>query len=366
MSSEPNRAASGLSPFLDRWLSLAGWLGIAGGISVCLLGFSAFVAPGFWFADNMSFFLRQFLGAGVFGFFGGAAGLIARHRLPLLYRKLLTVLLVMLITFGGLMMARIDALTQAPSEGESHPAGKAVRIVSINLEHLPLTDGTLVSFLEDVRPDVLVLQEVAWQWQRRDAAIRSIAGTGPYPDNLVETDLGDIVVFSDLPVLRTDHVVSGDQTGLRKDLREIVSLKLDLGGTALDLTTVHPDSPRSLDRWQRRQDYLAALDTEVQRLSNEDGAAQVVIGDWNLSPWSGHFLSFLERNGLSTGFPNGMPQTTRFFYDYRLHWLLGAVVDHVAVSDEVRIAQVELGPDIGSDHLPLIVDLMIPETQDAD
>ena len=89
----------------------------------------------------------------------------------------------------------------------------------------------------------------------------------------------------------------------------------------------------------------------------------LVIGDWNMSPWSGRFAGFLEEHGLHAAFPGGIPGTTRFFHDYRLRRFLGAVVDNVAASNDVFIETVALGPDTGSDHVALIVDLRLPAAE---
>ena len=36
-------------------------------------------------------------------------------------------------------------------------------------------------------------------------------------------------------------------------------------------------------------------------------------------------------------------------------------IDHCLVSSELQVAQIKTGPDIESDHLPLIVDLLVPK-----
>jgi hypothetical protein len=38
----------------------------------------------------------------------------------------------------------------------------------------------------------------------------------------------------------------------------------------------------------------------------------------------------------------------------------GAPVDHILVSRNIEVKHFEVGPDIGSDHLPLIADLRLP------
>ncbi|MEJ8472659.1 endonuclease/exonuclease/phosphatase family protein [Roseibium algae] len=359
-------------PLLSRWISLSGWMGLIGGIAVSLLALSAFIAPNFWFTDNMSFFQRQFLGAGICGFIGGLAGLTVPHRLPLLYRKILVVLLVFLVTVGGLMMARIATVSKPMDETQhlNEPGRKSIRVVSINLERLFLADGGLASYLAEVRPDVIIVEEVAWRWQeerrRRQLDNTQLTGYRAYPSQLAVGELGDIAIFSRFPILRNEPIlVPGEAEGTSEAAREIMSLTLDVDGTPLNLLAVHPASPRSKPRWQDRQTYLQTLTSEVSRLQKTETNNTLVIGDWNLSPWSGHFLKFLTDQNMSTAFPGGFPQTTRFFFDYRLHWLLGAVVDHFAVSPGIDILNVSLGPDIRSDHLPLVVDLALSDTTKA-
>jgi len=367
----PPSGAVGRS-FLSRWTSLVGWMGIAGGIAVCLLSISAFIAPGYWFTDNMSFFLRQFFGAGLCGFLAGASGLTVAHRQPRLYGKAVLVLAVLLITVFGLMAARVDAITSSTANSPT-TTSSSIRVVSINLERLFLVDETLSAFLQQTKPDVLVLEETGWGWQRhrwqRRIGATPIAGHGALPEHLFAGRLGDLVVFSRFPISASEtiDVIGNAETHDEAD-REILSLTLDVDGAALKLLALHPASPRTRPRWMDRQAYLATLNSQIQKSNSTEDRAEptLVIGDWNLSPWSGHFLKMLTDNNLRTAFPGGIPQTTRFFFDYRLHWLLGAVVDHFAVTPDIEIQKVELGPDIGSDHLPLIVDVAIQNRANAD
>jgi endonuclease/exonuclease/phosphatase (EEP) superfamily protein YafD len=40
-------------------------------------------------------------------------------------------------------------------------------------------------------------------------------------------------------------------------------------------------------------------------------------------------------------------------------------IDHVLISDDVKVDHREVGPDIGSDHRPVRVELMIPSNREA-
>jgi len=105
---------------------------------------------------------------------------------------------------------------------------------------------------------------------------------------------------------------------------------------------------------------------EYARLRNEQlhtVAAQVkasyrpviLIGDLNGTPWSPYFRDFLRASGLRNtsqgrgvqgSWPAGLPA--------------GRIpLDHCLVSPEIRVIDRQVGPQVGSDHLPLLVDLEV-------
>ncbi|POF29764.1 endonuclease/exonuclease/phosphatase family protein [Roseibium marinum] len=345
-------------------LSLIGWCGCLGALAVSALGLSNFAAPDFWLADNMSFFLRQFLAAGLLGCLGGALGFFVRHRFALLYKTVWFLAVLALIGLAGLAGARTLANTvePAPLQAGSVP----LKVVSINLEHLFLGDRALQAFLEKEMADIVVLQETLWglqeqRWQRLGLSVGS-AGEHGFPPYLKVGELGGLAIYSRFPVLdETTTVIQGElppgaNVYYNAD-RELFSLKLETGAGPLNLVAIHPDSPRTESRWLNKRHYFEEADKLISGLKAANDGPVLAIGDWNSSPWSARFQQTLTTTGLKTAYPDRWPQTTRFFFDYRLHWLLGAPVDQFAVSDDMQVLSVSIGPDIGSDHLPLIVEL---------
>lgn len=345
------------------------WCGCLGAILAGALGLSAFVMPDFWFTDNMSFFLRQFLAGGLAGCIAGVAGLWIRHRLPFLYKTVLSLAVIFLLALAGLTGARTLSNTVpvvALSDGT-----QPIKVVSLNIEHLFLGDKVLQKFLQKEKPDIVVIQEVMWwlqEWRfwrlKQDADNLKEAG---FPEHRVLGEFGGLVVFSRFPVLEnTSTAISGElpdgaNVYFEPD-RELLSLTLDTGGKPLRLLSIHPYSPRTRSQWLDKQRYMDQVDLTLQELRNENPQRILVIGDWNSAPWSKRFQQTLASNDLKTAYPDGWPQTTRFFFDYRLHWILGAPVDQFAVSEDIQVANVSLGPDFGSDHLPLIVEINLSDT----
>ncbi|MCX2721659.1 endonuclease/exonuclease/phosphatase family protein [Roseibium salinum] len=363
-SSRPRR------PLLVSLLSLVCWCGCLGALAVSAFGLMSFAAPDYWVADNMSFFLRQFLAAGLAGCLAGAVGLLLRHRFAMLYRTLWFCAFLAFLGLAGLTAARTMANTvdtAAQQEGR-----RPVKVISINIEHLFLGDAVLQAFLERENPDVVVMQEVLWglqklRWERLGLPAGG-AGKNGFPAHLKIGELGGLVVYSRFPVLKEDsRVIQGElpsgSTVYYDADRELLALTLDTGAKPLHLVAIHPDSPRSESRWKNKRRYFDEVDRLVRSLQTENSGNILAIGDWNSAPWSARFQQTLEENGLSTAYPGGFPQTTRFFFHYRLHWILGAPVDQFAVSGGVQVTDVSLGPHIGSDHLPLIVELALEDVQ---
>lgn len=347
---------------------LAFWCAALGAICASALGLSSFLAPDYWLSDNMSFFLWQFLFAGVGGTLLAVLGLFRAHRFQTLYRLTVAVAVVAVLSlavfFGLRTVENTSAFVQPSSEAQT------IKIASINLEALFLGDPVLKAYLEDVDADVLVFQETIWnlqkwQWQRRGLPVGGVENE-VYPPNYHVGQLGGLVVFSRFPIEDTSSIVI---EGVRKPGanvyhdadREILSLSLLVDGQTVNLVAVHPDSPRTPPRWHNKRAYFDRMDGAIAKLRETASGPIIAVGDWNSSPWSARFHRSLTENGLKTAYPGGIPQPTRYFYDYRLRWIIGAPVDQVAVSEGVGFTGVALGPHIGSDHRPLIVTLELPE-----
>ncbi len=132
--------------------------------------------------------------------------------------------------------------------------------------------------------------------------------------------------------------------------RPSVSLRLSKGGSPVSLLATHPRTPMTLQTFSQRNDQL----TEVGSFVRSRPGPWVVIGDLNMSMWSPWFKRLCGEAGLSNarrGF--GVLATWPAF----LPGVCRIPIDHCLVSDPSMVTGCRLGPDIGSDHLPLIVDL---------
>jgi endonuclease/exonuclease/phosphatase (EEP) superfamily protein YafD len=84
----------------------------------------------------------------------------------------------------------------------------------------------------------------------------------------------------------------------------------------------------------------------------------VVVGDFNLTPYSPYFAAFARASGLQPA--RGAALAASTWPGMLATWGLGIPIDHVFVSSNANVVAHEVGPDLGSDHLPVAVILALP------
>jgi endonuclease/exonuclease/phosphatase (EEP) superfamily protein YafD len=127
--------------------------------------------------------------------------------------------------------------------------------------------------------------------------------------------------------------------------------RIPAGRHTLSLLAAHPPPPTSETGFSVRNDQLRRLGELALRLD----APKVVLGDLNTTPWSPYFAALLRSSRLLNGRDGFgiLPTWPSFFTPAMIP------IDHCLVSPGVQVTRMETGPDIGSDHLPLIVDLRV-------
>ncbi len=89
-----------------------------------------------------------------------------------------------------------------------------------------------------------------------------------------------------------------------------------------------------------------------------NGDRVVLVGDLNVTPWSASFRDVLATSGLgdSATMPAEKPRVPLPTW-FSIVPGIGLPIDHALVGPGLRIVERRLGPNIGSDHRPLILDL---------
>jgi endonuclease/exonuclease/phosphatase (EEP) superfamily protein YafD len=79
----------------------------------------------------------------------------------------------------------------------------------------------------------------------------------------------------------------------------------------------------------------------------------ILAGDFNATPWSDSFQQLVAQTGLRNVHQGALFEAT---WSAALPQRL--LIDHVLLSPEWDLAAKTIGPDIGSDHRAVIVDLL--------
>lgn len=301
------------------------------GVAVALVSLAAFAGQWFWWLDVLANFRGQYLVALlVLGVLLMVSG----------WRKtgyaVLAVAAVNLIVVGPLYLG-------SPSEGS--PDAPSIRILSFNLLSTNESFSEVIDYIEVTDPDVVLLHEASRPWE---VAMES-AGL----DYEVIRPRSDQLIFGTLVLLRADErdVVS---YGFAETQARAVMIDYRPRGwpEPIAILSTHPLAPTDEQRSNLRDAQLAF----AASWASEREGAHVVVGDFNATPWSHPFRRLMDVSDLAnsqTGFglQPSFPAGSSF--------LLRVPIDHLLYSDALVVTDRRLGPAMGSDHFPLVVDLQL-------
>jgi len=218
--------------------------------------------------------------------------------------------------------------------GADSSAGAGIKVASVNV-HLDNTQPQkLLQWVAQEQPDVLMLQEVTPAMQ---PWLQSLREAYPHGLQQLRDDPFGLAVLSKTPLVDVQaEALPGQPPFMRTVLRH--------GGRDVVLYAVHPMPPISPAMLAERNELMAHI---AQRTA-EDAKPALVAGDFNASPWSSAFAP-LQAQGLQRA--TGLWPTWR---------LLGLPIDHVVASAaHWRVLRAGVGPDVGSDHRPVWVQLVL-------
>jgi endonuclease/exonuclease/phosphatase (EEP) superfamily protein YafD len=244
-----------------------------------------------------------------------------------------------------LAAAALPALTAAPrapqpASGTGLPAGHpaaspALAVASANVHLLNRDVQPLARWLAAEQPDAVVLLEVSPAFA---AGLQALPG---YPFRKIvasDTPFG-IALLSRHPLLQAD-VVAGD-AGVAQ-----LRARLLWQGRPIHLAALHPMPPLS-------PHFHAARDAQLRAAAEAaTGQPAVLAGDFNATPWSSAFVGLGDLGFRRAG-------SLRPTWPAIGRGLMGIPIDQVAVSPHWAVASSRLGPALGSDHLPVLVRLVL-------
>ena len=214
----------------------------------------------------------------------------------------------------------------------------AVRILQSNLLTSNRRADKLLELVEQVDPEIIVLQETNRRWLFDLAVLKErypVFAEHPREDN-----------FGAAIFCRNTNAVATIEFLDDPDALPLSKVVYTSGSKRITVYGAHPLAPVSPYLWKWRNEYTLQL---AAKLANEKGAV-VVTGDLNNTPWAYYYKQFKRISGLLDSSQGRGPLPT---------WPAGRAVlplDHCFHSEDVLIRRRERGPHIGSDHYPLIIE----------
>jgi endonuclease/exonuclease/phosphatase (EEP) superfamily protein YafD len=336
-ASRTRRCALSLSgvPRLRRSLSLAGLLVAAGAVTAAI-SLAAFAAGLWWPLELLAHFRAQYCGA-----------LLALSAAALLLRRRAAAAAFALVAL--LNAAPVVALWSAPDavEGSRNAGGNARhRAVLFNVYVFNEQRERVLEWLRQTDPDIAVLLETDARWLETLAPLRA---SHPHVIAQPRSDPFGIALFSKHPLRAPRVELIGEAA-----VPSIVT-GIELVGTTLTLVATHPVPPWGGLLVALRDQQLARVGDAVAALARP----LLLLGDLNTSQASPLFGRLLAASGLR--------DSTRGF-GYQPTWptglpLLAIPLDHCLHSEDIAIEDRRVGPHLGSDHWPLIIDFRLPSAR---
>lgn len=232
-----------------------------------------------------------------------------------------------------------------PARADDSTVGTPLRVISLNDETSLKNVSDVVGMIRAKRPDVLAIEQLA---AGADAAIHpAVADFLPYRAAFPSPPFQRIAIYSRWPTRVTRAPDFHDDAHGR-----IVATEIDVGGRAIRVIAVHLTSPRRLWRMRANRDEALAL---VRLLGTSD-LPTIVVGDFN-APLGSPTVEALRAAGL-THTDDRAGGGLRWTWMPR-HMLPMTRIDHAFVSPHFGVVDSRVLGRVGSDHLPIAVDLRL-------
>lgn len=231
-------------------------------------------------------------------------------------------------------------------------AGPVVRLLWANLHNRKTDLDALRRLIEAEKPDIAVFTELD---PVHDAVLRDVRGLLPFQSPPPRGNaFGLMLLATKQPESLEFDLTMGEHAPL------MVARLCPVESGCLTLLGLHAwrPGPSSTGGRDRQLAHVAS----VAREHLDKGEQVVLVGDLNLTPFSPVFDRLLAQSRLwdSNILPAERPRTTPSIATWRLaNTGIGLPIDHALVSAGIGIVSRRVGPDIGSDHHPLILDLKI-------
>ncbi len=300
-------------------------------IALAVVSLTAFLGRWVWWLDVLANFRAQYV---VGLLLLGLVIMMSRWR-KIGYGVLAVALVNLVVVLPLYVGSPADAQVEAPS----------LRIMSFNLLSTNESYSEVIDYIENIEPDLVLLHEASRPWE--------IAMESADLDYQIIRPRSEDLIFGTLLLVRGDDVEAVSYGFSMRDPRAVELEYRPVGWTtSISVLATHPLAPTDRQRAELRDAQLLFAGDWA---TGQTGAF-LVVGDFNATPWSWAFRRLMGSTGMRNS-QMGFGLQPSFSADSNL--LLRVPIDHLLHSPALAVTDRSLGPALGSDHFPLVVDLQL-------
>jgi endonuclease/exonuclease/phosphatase (EEP) superfamily protein YafD len=233
------------------------------------------------------------------------------------------------------------------SPAEASVDSPSLRVMSFNLLSTNESYSDVIEYVDTIDPDLVFLHEASRPWE---VAVQSAVEASDLEYEVIRARSDDLI-FGTLVLVRAGEVQAVSY-GFASSAPRAVELNYTPEGWSIPIAVLgtHPLAPTDEERADLRDAQLGF----AGQWASEQSGAFLVVGDFNSTPWSWPFRRLMGAADLvnsQTGF--GLQPS----FPSSSNLLLRVPIDHLVHSPALEITERQLGPALGSDHFPLVVDL---------
>lgn len=246
-----------------------------------------------------------------------------------------------------------------PGSKPSTIGAPTIRLAQVNLLHKNRDKDSALAFIRHCDADLMIIQELDPWWERvlkeSDIPFKFVV-SHPIDHSFGIALLAHESLDATGTILVEDADVLLEEDGFG---RPTIEAAISLAGRRVKLLSIHPPPPMSSGLTAMRNKIIR----QAKDWADEQTEPHIIIGDLNCTPWSypfsilngdGKLISSLNGRGNQGTWPTGLP----------MPWKLP--IDHCLFSKQWACTARSIGPETGSDHLPLLVTLALDVDVPAD
>ncbi len=243
-------------------------------------------------------------------------------------------------------------VTKQPQDAAT-AAMSPLRVMTYNMHGRKTGRAAFLDYVQSEQPDVVLLTEVPpdYGWL--------VDSLGADYRHRFDSQTGvphDLVLFSRWPI-RDVNINPRVRSGFPVIAFDLCQDDTNTGA-CVRLVGLHAIAPFGA-RIAGQHDAQLAIAATLVRAAPQGQA--IVAGGLNTTPWSPAFHRLLSEGDLRDA-ALGRSITATWMSRQPV---VGLAIDHVLASPQIAVRHYEVGPDLGSDHLPVIAALAVPPTPHA-